>query len=592
MDRRHFFVLFAFAVLSWFSASQGMADTPPVADLVLYRGKVVTVDKAFAIHEAVAVKDGRVLLTGTNEAVLKFKGDQTAVVDLQGRTVLPGLMDSHSHPTGAAMYEFDHEIPMMESIADVLAYVKKRTQVLDEGEWVFVSQVFITRLKERRYPTRAELDGVAPKHAVMFRTGPDGMLNSLALKKSGIDRDFKITDGGTGFIEKDEQGEPTGILRSCTRLAKYQSPKGGKSAGEQDRYRRLRDLFTDYNAVGITAIADRDCGGLGLYEKLLENKELTIRIAASRSLGTGGDVEGVKANIRKIAAEPRGPKAAGDKAGTDMLRIVGTKSYLDGGMLTGSAFMRQPWGKSKIYSITDPAYQGLRFIPQEKLVPIVREAIENGLQFTAHSVGDGAVHALIEAYEEAAKALSPEAVAKVRPCITHCNFMSAEAVERMAKLGIVADIQPVWLYLDAATLNEQFGYDRLRYFQPLKSLFEKGVTVGGGSDHMQKIGSLRSVNPYNPWLGMWTTIARRPRNYQGQFHAEESLSREQAIRFYTINNARIMFLDGVAGSLEKGKLADMIVLDRDVLTCKEEEVKDTQVVRTYLEGKLVHEKTE
>src|SRR6185503_5393459 len=139
--------------------------------------------------------------------------------------------------------------------------------------------------------------------------------------------------------------------------------------------------------------------------------------------------------------------------------------------LTGSAFMRSPWGRSKIYSITDPKYQGLRFIPQDRLVPVVREVIASGLRLTAHSVGDGAVHALIEAYEDAAKTLSPEVVAKVRPCITHCNFMSAEAVERMGKLGIVADIQPVWLYLDAATLNEQFGYDRLRYFQPLRSLF-------------------------------------------------------------------------------------------------------------------------
>jgi len=209
------------------------------------------------------------------------------------------------------------------------------------------------------------------------------------------------------------------------------------------------------------------------------------------------------------------------------------------------------------------------------------------LQFTAHSVGDGAVHALIDTYDELARTLPAGAVAKVRPCITHCNFMSAQAVDRMSRLGIVADIQPVWLYLDAATLNEQFGYERLRYFQPLQSLFAANVTVGGGSDHMQKIGSLRSVNPYNPWLGLWTTIARRPRNFEGRFHAEESLTREQAIRFYTINNARILFLDEVAGSLEKGKFADMIVLDRDVLACKEEDIRQTQVLRTYLQGRQV-----
>jgi len=574
------FVCFMAIIGSWCAWAGAWAEE---ADLILHHGRSVTVDEAFSIHEAIAVKDGRIVLTGSNDEVLKLRGENTASVDLAGKMMLPGLMDSHTHPTGAAMFEFDHEIPTMESIADVLAYVKKRTKMLDEGEWIFISQVFITRLKERRYPTRQELDSAAPNHPVMFRTGPDGMLNSLALKVSGIDRDFKMADGDTGLIERDEQGEPTGILRSCTRLAKYKEPKGGKSASEQDRYRRLRDLFADYNAVGLTAIADRDAssGAVDLYQKLLDNKELSVRIAASRSLPAGGHVDAVRMHVRKIAAEPR------VKGGDAMLRIVGVKSYLDGGMLTGSAYMRQPWGVSKIYSITDPKYQGLRFIPQEKLTPIVREVIEHGLQFTAHSVGDGAVHALIDTYDELARTLPAGAVAKVRPCITHCNFMSAQAVDRMSRLGIVADIQPVWLYLDAATLNEQFGYERLRYFQPLQSLFAANVTVGGGSDHMQKIGSLRSVNPYNPWLGLWTTIARRPRNFEGRFHAEESLTREQAIRFYTINNARILFLDEVAGSLEKGKFADMIVLDRDVLACKEEDIRQTQVLRTYLQGRQV-----
>jgi predicted amidohydrolase YtcJ len=152
----------------------------------------------------------------------------------------------------------------------------------------------------------------------------------------------------------------------------------------------------------------------------------------------------------------------------------------------------------------------------------------------------------------------------------------------------VADIQPDWLYLDTRTLTAQFGYDRLRYFQPLKSLFEAGVIAGGGSDHMQKIGSLRSVNPYNPFLGMWTTITRKAKWYDGQLHPEESLSREQAIRFYTSNNAHILFLEDRVGSLEAGKLADLVILDRDLLTCPVDDIKATRVVRTYMNGKQVY----
>jgi hypothetical protein len=255
-------------------------------------------------------------------------------------------------------------------------------------------------------------------------------------------------------------------------------------------------------------------------------------------------------------------------------------------MLTGSAYMRQPWGVSEIYSIKDPNYRGVLFIPKERLVAMVRTAVESGLQFTAHSVGDGAVHALLDAYADVDKDLP---VRKTRPCISHSNFMSREAVEQAARLGVMVDIQPAWLYLDAHTLAKQFGYDRLRYFQPLHSLFEAGVIAGGGSDHMQKIGSLRSVNFYNPFLGMATAITRQARLYERPLHTEEALTREQAIRFYTINNARVLGCEGKLGSLEPGKLADLIVLDTDLLTCPEKQIASAQVLRTYVGGKLVHQ---
>jgi predicted amidohydrolase YtcJ len=258
-------------------------------------------------------------------------------------------------------------------------------------------------------------------------------------------------------------------------------------------------------------------------------------------------------------------------------------------MLTGSAYMRQPWGVSRIYAIDDPDYRGVLFIPPERLVPIVRATVESGLQFTAHSVGDGAVHALLDAYEAVNRATP---VAPTRPCITHSNFMSPEAIAQAARLGVVIDIQPAWLYLDTRTLVAQFGTDRLRYFQPLRSLFAAGVVAGGGSDHMQKIGSLRSINPYNPFLGMWVAITRKAKDYEGRLHPEEALTRAQAIRFYTINNAELLFLEDQVGSLEVGKCADFVVLDRDLLDCPEDEIRDTRVLATYLDGLPVFERTE
>jgi predicted amidohydrolase YtcJ len=571
--------IFLLSILTFFLGLTRLSAAD--ADLILHNGKIVSVDKKFTLHQAIAVQGDKILKVGSNEEVLKTKGARTELIDLGGKMVLPGLIDSHVHPTDACMHEFDHPIPAMETIADVLVYIQSRAKVLAAGEWISLRQVFITRLKEQRYPTREELDQAAPKNPVVFATGPDASVNTLALTLSKIDKDFKVTDGGPGYIEKDATtGEPTGIIRSCTRYIKAQS--SGRQASDLDRTERLLQLFKDYNAVGLTGIVDRDAssGAIQRYQRLLDKERLTLRIAVSQHVGTDGAIENIQNNIRKIAADPL-------CQGGPMLRIIGIKTYLDGGMLTGSAYMRQPWGLSKIYSITDPQYRGLLFIPKDKLVPIVQTTVEAGLQYTAHSVGDGAVHTLLEAYEEVNRKTP---IQKTRSCITHSNFMSKEAVEKCAKLGVLVDIQPAWLYLDTRTLVAQFGYERLRYFQPLKSLFEAGAIAGGGSDHMQKIGSFRAVNPYNPFLAMQTTITRKAKWYEGQLHPEEALSREQAIRFYTINNAYIMFLDDRTGSLEDGKLADLIVVDTDLLGCPADAIKDTQVLRTYVGGKLVHER--
>ena len=561
----------------------GLARPVPAidADLIVYNGKIVTVDSDFSTGQAMAIKGGRILRVGNNDEILQLKTNRTEMLDLGGKMVLPGLIDSHVHPVEACMTEYDHPIPQMDSIQDVLDYIKKRAAVLKEGDWIIVEQVFITRLSEQRYPTKEELDRVAPKNPTVFRTGPDASLNSLALKLSNIDRNFRVTDGGPGHIEKDPKtGEPTGILRSCNRYIK--SRTSGKEPAEQDRYQQLVKLFKDYNSIGITSICDGSTteSNLRLYQNMLKRGDLTVRISAQQHIDTIGSLEDVEKRIRKVAEDPL-------CRGGPMLRIIGVKTFLDGGMLTGSAYMREPWGVSKIYAIDDPNYRGVLFIPKEQLLPIVRTATDCGLQFTAHSVGDGAVHTLLEVYEELSKTTP---IQKMRPCITHCNFMSLEDVERVARLGVTPLVQPAWLYLDTRTLVKQFGYDRLRYFQPLRSIFESGAIAAGGSDHMQKIGSLRSINPYNPFLGMWTAITRRAKWYDGQLHPEETLSREQAIRFYTISCALALFQEKDTGSLEEGKLADFIILDTDLLTCPVEAIKDAQVFKTYLNGQLVFER--
>lgn len=550
------------------------------ADLILHSGRIFTADADNRVAAAMAIRGNRIAAVGENHAVLKLRGPQTQVIDLQGGFVIPGLIDSHVHATGAAMFEFDHEVPDMESIADVLEYVRARAAVVPEGEWIVLQQVFITRLREQRYPTKAELDAAAPRHPVVFRTGPDAMVNSQALQRSGIDREFaaKYPDQ----VQCDPlTGEPTGLLRKHGSLLKTESNSTAKRPTRADRLDRLAALLADYNSVGITSAIDRNCSESAQadYEQLERDGRLTVRMRLSRGIDPNRSLDQVTKTLDAISADPLFTQ------GSDRLRIIGVKAFLDGGMLTGSAYMSQPWGVSRIYSIDDPSYRGMRYIPEETLVTVVRACIERNLAFTAHSVGDAAVSGLLDAYERVNRELP---VAPTHSTITHSNFMSAESIRRCAELGVGVDIQPAWLYLDAHTLAAQFGEERLRYFQPLASLFRAGVMAGGGSDHMQKIGSLRSVNPYNPFLGMWTAITRQSRHYDHPLHPQEALSREQALRFYTINNAWLMRAEDRLGSLEEGKLADFVLLDRDLLNCSLDELRTARVLAAYVDGVRVY----
>lgn len=553
------------------------ADEPP--DLIFHSGKVVTVDDRFQIAEALAIRGSRIVRVGANGDIRALAGPNTKVVDLAGRFVCPGLIDSHVHATGAAVYEFDHPVPDFETVGQVLDYIRERTKVVPEGEWILLNQVFVTRLRDQRFPNRRELDEVAPKHPVAFRTGPDASLNSLALQLSGITKEFQITDGLAGRIERDESGEPTGIVRSAGRFIKSKSTAKSPTGDEQRE--RLRQLLADYNAVGITTIAERTGGEatIKLYSDLRDRGELTCRTFLNWSVDPNGEFDKVKERILAGAKHPA-------HAYNEWVWLRGVKIFLDGGMLTGSAWMREPWGVSRIYSIDDPAYRGTVFVEPDRLYEVAKLCLENDLQITAHAVGDAAVERLVDTYARIAENDFP--VKPQRPCVTHCNFMSAAAIDKMARYGIVADLQPVWLFLDGATLTKQFGTERTRYFQPYRTLEEKGVIVGGGSDHMQKLGGLRSVNPYNPFLGMWTTLVRLPRWTNDVMHAEEKIGREAMLRLYTRNNAFILLDEANRGSLEPGKLADFVVLDRDLLTCPVDDVRTATVLETWVGGKQVY----
>jgi predicted amidohydrolase YtcJ len=259
--------------------------------------------------------------------------------------------------------------------------------------------------------------------------------------------------------------------------------------------------------------------------------------------------------------------------------------FLDGGMLNGTAYMRKPWPPGPTYQVTEKNYRGLLFIPPDQLKVVVEEAARRKWQVTAHTAGEAAMDVLLDAYEHTNR-LTP--IKSMRFCITHANFPSKHNLERCKELGVCADVQPAWLYKDGPTLDRILGKERIRWFQPYKTWL-KYTVIGGGSDHMLRYDSLDSTNPWNPWLGIWITLSRATERGK-PLVPDEALTREQAIRLYTINNAYLHNEEKIKGSLEVGKLGDLIMIDRDVLRCPTDDVRKTRVLLTVVGGKVVFER--
>jgi len=553
------------------------------ADLIIHHAKVLTVDDAFRIVEAVAVQGDRILALGDDRDILKLKGPRTKLIDAQGRNVLPGLYDSHTHPVGAASSEIVETLPHLRSLEDAFAYITRKTADTPEGEWIVLRFAFPTRLKEARFPTRAELDKMAPKHPVLYHAGPAGIVNSMGLKVSGITKDTP-NPGPASIIVKDPvSGEPTGMLRNAYGVLKG-VPAEGKITSKERRA-AVKKLFALYNAHGLTSIADRSAGrdSLDLYLSLLKDGELTIRINVARTFGPSGTREEIARRLEELVGKDHlgGPTGTGGI----WIHIGPIKFFLDGGMLNGTAYMRQPWPKGITYQIVEDDYRGLLFAPPEQVKMLVEEATKRGWQVTAHTAGEAAMDVLLDAYEYVARQTP---IKEFRHCITHANFPSQHNLERCRELGVCADVQPAWLYKDGATLDRVLGKERIRWFQPYKSWL-KYTTIGGGSDHMLKFDSLESTNPWNPWLGIEVALTRVTEPGL-RLVPEECLTRPEALRLYTINNAFLGREEKDKGNLVVGKLADMIMIDRDYLTCPVETVSKTQVLTTIVGGKVVYER--
>lgn len=551
------------------------AQRPP--DTIYYNGVIITMWPARPVAEAVAIRGGRFTIVGTDRNALRTAGPATAKVNLRGRCVLPGLIDSHCHPINAALGERESQVPPLHSIADIQAYVRHRNATLAAGKIILVPHVFVTRLKERRYPTRVELDAAAADRPVIVDNGYAAVLNSDALKNLGISAN--TPQPADGKIIKDATGRPTGLILGAPELL---APlRVAPPATLQDRLWALQTMLHHYNEVGITSIIDRAEGppGFRAYQALDRQDKLTTRCYVTYIISAQGSPAQVRDSILQI------PFVTG--WGNDWYRVGTLKTFLDGGICMGTAYLRRPYGPNTgLYGYHDPSYRGVLRVPEANLVAMAETADELGWQMTAHTTGGGSTDLLLQAYQTANR---QKPIRDLRFTVTHGDFPGPHAIQVAKELGVAFDCQPAWLYLDGPAIRNVFGPARMANFIPLASLFRAGIVVAGGSDHMIGFDPNTSTNPYNPFLGMWIAITRKAVD-GAVINPSQCLTRRQALRMYTLNGAWLSFDEKKKGSIEPGKLADMVVIDRNYLSCPINEIKDIRALRTIVGGRVVFDR--
>ena len=563
------------------AAATALAAEPP-ADLVVVNGKVLTVDANFSRASAVAIKDGKFVAVGSDADMRKRVGPQTRTIDAQGRTVVPGLIESHVHATGAARGEARQEFKQLHSIAEIQDWVRKKVQASPPGAWIQLPRVDVTRIKERRIPNRADLDAAAPNNPAVFTWQYANkvvqVLNSRAIAAAGITKDTKAPERGKIHLGPD--GQPTGVMdNSSGLLTKFTA---GPAVTDEKYHDSLVTLLKRYNEIGITSITERGSNveGYRTFEKLRDDGRLTVRATVTIRLATDGSVEATEKSIKNI------PFKTGD--GDDWVRVGPLKISIDGGALYGTAYMREPYPASShaLYGISDPKYRGeLPFSP-EKLKNIFRTVHRMGWQMSSHVTGDAGVDAALDALE-AANADSP--VAPRRYNIIHGYFPNEETARRVARLGAVVDTQPAWFYKDGDALLEAWGPKTIAGFIGVQTWRKAGVKVALNADHMQGFDPDTSLNPYNPFLAMQTAITRKTEGGK-VIGPEQRVSREDALKMFTIEAAWMSFDENRKGSIEVGKLGDLAILTGDFLTTPEDKLHALRAQTTIVGGKVVYER--
>lgn len=557
-------------------------DHPEPADYLFLEAKVVTAGPGFPVHQAVAVRGDRIVAVGKDADLAAFRGPSTVTIRCQGALILPGLYDNQVHSYEASVTELTNSSPRFPSLDAALGFIRQQAATNKPGTWIRIDHAYPTRLKECRLPTLEELDDASTNCPIQWDAGQVCMINTKAMEVSGITNATRNPPGGE-IVRDPVTLKATGLLRKANGILK--TPPPPKAPSVEERRQALRHLYSLYNEQGITSIGEQDCDSeaLALFRDMATNSELTVRLNCTRLLKLGTNTDESLLNLKALTNGPGNSQSGPTGRGDEWVHIGPLKTVMDGDLLTGTAYLRTPWGIGPTYQITEPADRGLLFQDQDVLTDTYLAAARGGWQLTSQCAGDGAVDVLLRTYKRIQLKTN---ISTRRFLITQGGFQIEQNWDHCQELGLCAMLQPMSLYEDGHSLQTGLGAHRMRFFLPLRTWVEQGIRIGGGSDHRFGLDPANSINPYSPWLGMWVVLTRQSR--QGTIvNAAESISREEAIRFYTINNAYLNFEDSFKGSLEVGKLADLIVIDKDILKCPVDDIPKTKVVLTMVGGKMV-----
>jgi predicted amidohydrolase YtcJ len=558
-----------------------LGTTPPhqaaasPADLVLLDGRIVTVDPRFSTASALAVRGGRFVAVGSDTDIRRHIGAGTRVIEGRGRTIVPGIIDTHVHALDVAAGEAVQPFRNLASVADVQDWIRAEAARRPRDTWIWTPRTYPTRLREHRFPTRRELDAATTTHPVVVDCAYAFSLNSAALAAAGITRDTPAPPGGA--IVKDASGEPTGVLRNAGSLLARFGYKTGAPPPDA-----LEQVHRQYLAAGITSIIERGATleGYHSYKALHAAHRLLVRSTVTIRVPEAGDSTAVERFIDRL------PVGFGE--GDEWLKAGPLKLVADGGILIGTAFMRTPYGPGarELYGLDNPEDRGFSTLTPEQIRNAVAVIHRRGWQIVVHVTGDAGVDAVLDAIG-AAQDQHPGS--DRRHTLVHAYFVHPEVAARAARLGVLVDTQPAWYYKDADALATGLGRSRLAHFIGLRTWRKAGVGVAINTDHMLGLDRNEALNPFNPFLTIYTATTRKTQS--GQIvSGDEAVSRDEALRMMTSEAARFSFDEKDRGSIETGKFGDFVILDDHVMTIPAERLKTLQPAMTVVGGRIAFER--